>query len=58
MSPIQSLDLIFDLAVNWIVDSNALILQGLVAVAQQEELKAENEAELRQLLKTELRKLY
>jgi hypothetical protein len=58
VSPIEQLDLIYDLGASWIDSSEALPLAGLVSVAQQEGATAENEVELRQTVKAALRRLY
>lgn len=57
VSPLKEIDLIYDLAASWL-DSSDLPLSDLVAIAQQEGVTAENEADLRQQLKSALRRFY
>jgi hypothetical protein len=58
VSPIQELDLLYDLGVSWLDDPASLPLSELLTVAQQEGVTAEEEADIRQILKSELRRLY
>ena len=58
MSPLQELDLIYDLAASWI-DNPETSVTILSAIAQQELIPiGASETELRQRLKAELRRFY
>lgn len=58
MSPLEELDLIYDLAASWI-DSPDTTVTILAAIAQQELINiGASEAELRQRIKAELRRYY
>ncbi len=57
VSPLKDLDLIYDLAASWL-DSDTLSIQILVTLAQQEGISGEKEIDLRQGLKSSLRRFY
>ena len=58
VSPLESLDLLFDIAAAWLDNTEELPLQSLISISNQEGITAENEPELRKFMKAELRKLY